>query len=291
MLVRALLILTMIVILLACSQEASTTRSDKLIEGKVALRIGVLPDQGEKAMRARYSGLFEYIKKNTGYDYNFVIPASYKDLLDRFIRNEVDMALFGGVTFIKASEKSGAIPLVLRDVDEQFTSVIVVKPDSTASSIEDLKGERFLFGSWLSTSGHLMPRYFMKNKNINPEEYFKETNYSGAHDKTVLSIRDGFFDAGVANSKVVAEMFRDGRIKEEEIKVLWTSPPYTDYVWAVQKTISPEIRKKLIHAFTNLTLEEADTKEILNAVGANYYLRAKKEGFQELENIMREMNI
>ena len=67
-----------------------------------------------------------------------------------------------------------------------------------------------------------MPRHFMcSDKQIIPEVFFSEVHYSGAHDKTAYLVRDGTIDLGVANSEIIKKMIRDGRLKENDVRVLW----------------------------------------------------------------------
>jgi len=289
-LIAAAIICNIVIYIIGCSPD-TTLKTSENNEKATLIRISVLPDQDETAMRARYTPLFEHIKKETGYEYKFIIPKSYNDALNLFIKKEIDLALFGGVTFVRANEKAGAVPLVLRDIDEKFSSIIVVNPENPAKSLSDLKGSRFMFGSKLSTSGHLMPRYFMNLNDIKPEKFFETVGFSGAHDKTILSVINGHSDAGVANSKIIEEMLSDGRIHKNKIRVLWESPTYTDYVWAVQENMDITSREKLINAFLSLTLYKPETRTILESVKANYYLPASIENFQQLRQIVLKTNI
>lgn len=86
-----------------------------------------------------------------------------------------------------------------------------------------------------------MPRYFLQSEyRIKAEDYFGDVQYSGKHDRTAHWVRDGKVDAGVANSNIVRTMFENGHLSHEDVRILWESPPYTDYVWAVHPRIATE---------------------------------------------------
>ena len=95
-----------------------------------------------------------------------------------------------------------------------------------------------------------MPRYFLEKQNIVPESFFSEVRYSGSHDKTAQWVRDGIVDIGAANAVVIRQMFGSDRLDNEQVKVLWETPYYSDYVWA-----QPDINKLQVDRLRNAFLE------------------------------------
>lgn len=255
------------------------------------LRIGILPDQTGDASANPYQGIFDRLEEETGIRVELVVPPSYEALTEMFRREELDLAYFGAVTFLKAHREHGASPLVMRDVDMNFTSHFLVKNDSKATKISDLRGGTLAFGSKLSTSGHLMPRHFMKQDNIVPEEFFGEVLYSGAHDRTALWVRDGKADIGVANSKVVDRMYRDGVLTQDQVRILSTTAPYPDYVWAIQVYVPEDLRIEIGNVFTDLSRNNARDQEILIAAGASHFVPASMEDFEGLQKIADQLQI
>jgi phosphonate transport system substrate-binding protein len=259
--------------------------------GMDRLRISVLPDQSESELRERFTPLLDYLSQETGLPYEFVLAKDYTDLLERFHRNELDLVRFGGFLFVKARLADGARPLAMRDVDARFTSDFVVKGDSEAVSIRDFKGKVFAFGSPLSTSGHLMPRYFLIEQGINPEEYFSEVRYSGAHDRTVEWVVNGQADLGVANAIVVSHLYQKGKINPEQVRSLWKTPHYADYVWAVSRRVPQAVYDRLLKAFLQLSPDKQEQGEILRAAGGQLYLPATEEDFHALEGVGRNLGL
>lgn len=255
------------------------------------VRVGVLPDQGEEVLRERYAPLLRYLSNETGAFVELVVPRNYEELVRLFGERKIELAFFGGATFVKANALHGAVPLVMRDLDSHFTSVLIVAADG-AKAIEELQGKRFSFGSRLSTSGHLMPRYFLQLVyGINAEVYFGGIEYSGKHDRTAHWVRDGKVDAGVANSKIVRDMFADGRLSPEDVRILWETPPYTDYVWALHPQVTRADREKLQQAFLKLSLDNAGHKDILANVSAGSFYPASIRDFAELQEVMARLGI
>jgi phosphonate transport system substrate-binding protein len=253
------------------------------------IRIGILPDQSAEELYHRYNPLFKYLSNELGAPFELTIPQDYDELLKYFVEDKLDLAYFGGVTFLKAHHRANALPLVMRDVDTRFSTSFIVKADNSAKDLAVLKGKTLAFGSLLSTSGHFMPRYFLQRQGISePETYFSAVKYSGAHDTTAYWVRDGVVDVGVINSVILAQMLEDGRLKQGEIRVLLTTPTYTDYVWALNPSASDEIQIKIRDAFLKLSFENKNHKKILNSIGAYSFLPASMEDFTLLENILRD---
>ena len=253
------------------------------------LTIGVLPDEGEEELRKRYAPLIAYLTQTLETEIRLVIPRDYGDILSRFGAGELDLAYFGGVTFVEANERHGAEPLVMRDIDLQFTTYFLSRIEEPPAKVEDFRGRRFAFGSELSTSGHFMPRYFMQARGLTPEQVFASVDYSGSHDQTVYWVRDGRVDLGAANGEVVRAMLVDGRLAPGEVRIVEETPPYADYVWAVQGHLNEAFGNRLRNAFLALSPDDENAAEVLARLGAGGFLPARHEDFAGLREIMLSM--
>jgi phosphonate transport system substrate-binding protein len=263
----------------ACYNNPDSSDIDTLI-------VGVLPDQNKEALLSQYQPLVEYISNITGLNFQLFIPNSYDELLSWFHTGKINMALFGGYTFIKAFHLDGAVPVAMRDIDGKFTSVVIVNKKHDVLALEDIEGMSFSFGSPLSTSGHLMPRHFFNEMDIEPERFFSEFIYSGAHDKTAKLVRDGIVDAGVANASIIKNMFQDGRLKSSDVHIIWESGPYPDYVWAISNKFNEEARINILNAFLTLNPQSSSHKDILDRINATHFIPAHKVEFNPLEQII-----
>jgi len=252
------------------------------------LRVAVLPDQNKEKLQATYQELLHHINSHTELKSQLIIPGSYEELLQLFDEKKIDLALFGGATYVKAYMKNGAVPLVMRDVDGHFRSVALVHADNPAKTIADLKNASLAFGPKLSTSGHYMPRFFLKNLSIIPEEFFRTIQYSGAHDRTAEWVRDGKIEVGIANSGIVNDMFLEGTLNNDMVKVIWQSPPFSDNVWAIQPDINRRLRIIIRDSFLHLNQKDGQ-EPLMKRLGANYYLPASHKNFRNLEQVLRQM--
>lgn len=253
--------------------------------------VAVLPDQSKDALLARHMPLLEYLESTTSYDFELVIPLDYADLLDQFDAGDIDLAWFGGLTFTRAERQSQAIPLAFRDIDSQFTSCYMSRSDETRTRIRDFAESDFSFGPYLSTSGHLMPRYFLEREGIIPERFFSSTRHSSAHDQTARWVSDGTVTVGVANCVIVQSLFDTGLLSDDDIRIFETTPPYSDYVWAVNSSMDKHTRKMLLDALLALDATLPQHRSILRLQGANAYLPAASGNFVLVRTAAQQLGL
>ena len=134
-----------------------------------------------------------------------------------------------------------------------------------------------------------MPRFFLNKNGIEPESFFSRVEYSGKHDLTAYWVRDGKVDLGVANAKVIDSMFQDGRLAQDSIRILWETPPYADYVWALQSDMNDTIRSKIINAFLSLSPDKPEHTEILTKIDSRGFLPASIKDFNDLHEIIQKI--
>lgn len=252
------------------------------------IRIGVLPDQNSEALKVRYAPLMKHLSDVTGQKVQLVIPDSYDDLVEKFGAIEVDIAYFGGVTFVRANKTQGAEPLVMRDVDATFKSYFIAhRSTDDRRGLAQFKGTRFAFGSKSSTSGHLMPRHFMIQKGLEPERAFSYVVYSRGHDDTVRKVASSEATLGAVNALIYESMVEKDASLKNVTRIVWVTPPYPDYVWAARKGLSRDIKDRFQNAFLSLSGTNPNDQKVLNSLNAGGFLPAKMENFAVLKTIMR----
>jgi phosphonate transport system substrate-binding protein len=246
------------------------------------LRIAVLPDQTPVLLRQQHDPLVAYLGRSLGIPTELILPGDYAELTSLFRSNKVDLAFFGGLTFVQARRQGGAVPLVMRDIDLRLTTVFLANASSTGKTLEDFRGARLAFGSRLSTSGHLMPRYYLEKRGIVPESFFYEVRYSGSHDKTVDWVWRRQVDLGAANTAIVEQMYAKGIFRRGDLRIIWTTPPYPDYVWAAHPSLSASFQRRLRDAFLALSPQNPEHARVLASQSAGRFLPVKGDEFDSL---------
>ncbi|MCY1205867.1 putative ABC transporter phosphite binding protein PhnD1 [compost metagenome] len=255
------------------------------------LKVSAIPDEAPTELLRKFKPLGAYLEQQLDMKVEFVPVADYAAVVESLAADRLDMAWLGGFTFVQTRLKTGnAIPLVQREQDEQFTSKFI-SADPAVKSLQDLKGRTFAFGSVSSTSGSLMPRYFMQKDGIVPEQYFSRVAYSGAHDATVAWVQAGKVDAGVLNASVWQKLVDSGKVDTGKVKVFATTPTYYDYNWTVRGTLDPALAEKIKQAFLALDPANPEHKAILDLQAASRFIPTKPENYQGIEEAARSAGL
>jgi len=257
------------------------------IQAAETLRVSAIPDEAPTELIRKFKPLGEYLEKQLGMPVKFTPVSDYAAVVEALASDRLDMAWLGGFTFVQTRLKTGnAIPLVQREQDEQFTSKFITA-DPAVKSLQDLKGKTFAFGSVSSTSGSLMPRYFMLKDGIEPEQFFSRIAYSGAHDATAAWVEAGKADAGVLNASVWDKLVAAGKVNTDKVRVFATTPTYYDYNWTVRGTLDPALAEKIKAAFLALDPANPEHKAILDLQAASRFIATKPENYEGIEQAAR----
>ena len=249
------------------------------------LRVSAIPDEAPTELQRKFKPLGDYLKAKTGMDVEFTPVSDYAAVVEGLATKKIDLAWLGGFTFVQAKLRTDGqvVPIVQRAEDATFTARFIVPVDSPIKTIADLKGHTFVFGAPSSTSGHLMPRYFLQTQGIDAGKDFKTVAFSGAHDATVAFVASGRADAGVLNASVMDKLVEAHNPNAAKVRVLATTPPFFDYNWTVRPGMDPALVKKLTDAFLALDASNPQHKEIMDLQRASKFIPTKASNYDGIE--------
>lgn len=268
-------------------------------------KIGAIPDQDTVELEKGNDAVSAYLSDYLGFEVEFVPTVDYASLVEGYQRGDIQLAWFGGLTYVQARNiLPGSEMIIQRPVDQSFKSVFIKNKDvaGDVESIMDLKNKTFTFGSESSTSGHLMPRYFMQEEGFDVDKDTKGgPNYSGSHDTTIQLVESGSYETGVLNISVWNKALKEGTIDTDKVEIFYTTPEYYDYGWTlnipeyVDDIYGEGTRDKVIEAFIKMNedygsddnattaLDFYQTKEWIKAADASAY--------DKLESVAKSLNL
>ncbi|MDK2917859.1 MAG: phosphonate transport system substrate-binding protein [Candidatus Petromonas sp.] len=289
--VAYLLIALIIISLTACSQKENYAGANQ--KEKPVFKIGAIPDQNASKLNRRFEELAKYIGEKTGLQVEYVPTIDYAALVTAFQRGDIHLGWFGGLTGVQArSAVPGSEAIAQRPRDEQFHSVFIVQKDLNIEKLENLKGLTFTFGSENSTSGHLMPRYFLIKAGIDPDKDFNgKPNFSGSHDKTWKLVESGAFQAGALNEAVWESAVNEGKVDLNKVKVFYRTPPYYDYNWTinnVDEIFGVGTKEKVKQALLSFGSEKSEIMELFQA---DRFIETKNENYEAIKSVAKKLGI
>ena len=265
------------------------------------LRVGAIPDQNQEILDKRFNLLSQELSKSLDVEVRYIPVINYVAAVTGFRLNDLDLVWFGGLSGVQARlQTPDAIVVAQRDIDKEFKSVFIVnkkvKLDSISNKkeLKKLKNLRFTFGSENSTSGRLMPEYFLNDAGIKIKDFKgKRAGFSGSHDATIALVNSGAFDAGALNKQVWENNLKNNPKRTENVDLFWITPDYVDYHWVSQGNLDNRFRKgftkELKSTIINLDINKPEHKKILEMFNAKKFIEAKAEDYKNIELIGRKL--
>ncbi len=260
------------------------------------LVISAIPDQDPEKLQRLYGKVADYLSQELG------VPVEYKPVTDytasvtAFKVGDLDLVWYGGLTGVQARlQVPGAQAIAQRDIDAQFHSVFIANTAAGINALADLKGHTFTFGSETSTSGRLMPQYFLQQAGINLSDFKGQPGFSGSHDKTIDLVTAGSFDAGALNEQVWKSRLNEGKVDTSKVTVIATSPAFHDYHWLLHPDAltryGSDFANKIQSAFFKLDPNVPEQKDILDLFGARTFIPTENTNYQQIETVGREIGL
>ena len=231
--------------------------------------------------------LIRYLQQETGSPIDFTVPTSYAAVVEAITSNKVDIAYLGGFTYVQASSRADVKPLVQRLRDQKFHSLFVTQPNSPIHNLADLKGHSFAFGDVNSTSGHLMPSYYMREQKVDPK-VIDQAIFTGGHDATALAVANKRVDAGAMDELVFEQMLHSGQLSSSRIRVFYTTPAFYDYVWVARGGLDSALAHRFSDAMLKLNAANPADKEILDLLNAEKYAVAYASDYAKLRQAAKD---
>ena len=280
--------------------QAQSTQAPQQRSLKV-LRIGAIPDQNPEKLNRLYGLVANELSEQVGVSVKYVPVTDYAAAVSAFRTGDLDLVWFGGLTGVQATlQKPGARMLAQRDIDAQFYTVFIANPKSglkpirSINQLTELKGKRFTFGSESSTSGRLMPQYFLSQAGVKLKDFAGGApGFSGSHDATIALVQSGAYDAGAVNEQVWKANLRSGKANRSKVFQIWRTPPYPDYLWLAQPNLDQRFGKgftqKLQKAIVAWRPSDPEQKVILGLFGAQQFTTVNPAGYKQIEQVGRQI--
>jgi phosphonate transport system substrate-binding protein len=146
---------------------------------------------------------------------------------------------------------AGAVPFAVKGGPQAYESyrlAMLVRADSAFQRLSDLKGRRVAHTSATSNSGNLAPRAFFPAEGLVPDTDYRVI-YSGGHDRSVLGVNTGDYDAAPVASDVFNRMVLRGQVRRENFRVIWESSPFPTSSFTLAHDLRPELAERIRQCF------------------------------------------
>jgi phosphonate transport system substrate-binding protein len=254
------------------------------------LRVGLIPNENPDEVEAQYQPLEDYLNKKIGREVELSVPTTYNAVVEAMVSGELDLAYFGGLTYVQARQRADVHPL-FTEVNPgtgttKYRSVIIVPADSDVQKVEDLEGEDFAFGSVSSTSGSLYPSIMLDQAGIDYRTDLGEVIYTGGHDTTAQAVANGQVAAGGLEDRILYDLQEEGIIGKNKVRVIEESALIEGYPWVVRDDLPDKDEQALTDAYLNI-----EDPELLDLLRAEDYKRVQASDYDYVEKQARKLDL
>lgn len=263
------------------------------------LRFTAIPDRDEAALRERVKPFADYLTEKLGVKFEYFHCVDYAASVKAMEKEDAYLGWYGGFTGLQVRKRTKGMAIAQGEEDKAFYSYIIAhKSTGLAATTEfpkDIAGKTFTFGAESSTSGRLMPEFFIREAfGKAPNDVFSKVGFSGSHPKTLEFVKANTWQVGAINGndwdKAVAEKTTGDAV------ALWKSPTYQDYNWTVRGNIDEVYGKgfaeKLKAAILAIDPAKSENEaKIMKAFSRKRFIEAKNEDYKALEKVATEIGL
>lgn len=255
-----------------------------------------IPDQDESNLRTRFEQVANYLEQELGVKVNYVPVKSYAAAVTAFRNNQVQLAWFGGLSGVQARQRVKGSNAIAQGYEDQFFKSYFIAHSSTGLQSEttlpaQLEGMTFTFGSKGSTSGRLMPEFYLRQQFTQaPQQLFSKVGYSGDHNRTIELVQAGSYQVGAVNYKVWESAVATGKVDASKVSVIWETPTYPDYQW----TIRGDVDKRFGDGFSakvQQALLNIDEPKLLAAFPRSKFIEASNSDFDPVKQTAQAIGL
>jgi phosphonate transport system substrate-binding protein len=259
-----LLVIVFAIFVLAGCGGTDAKKADKAKQE--VLRVGLVPNQAPDKIKAQYEPFRKYLSEKINMPVELFVATDYAGVVEAMANDKLDVAYFGGLTYVQAKQRAKIHPIVT-EIDQEtnttkYYSLIIAPTEKDSKSVAELKGKVFAFGDISSTSGSLYPRVMLDKAGIKVSDDFKYVVYSGGHDATAQAVQNATVDAGGIEGRILNRLIAKGTVDKAKIRVL-EKHLVEGYPWVVRDSLDKQLETKIVDAF--LTMKDPTVLDLMRA--------------------------
>ncbi len=241
-------------------------------EPEKVLNFGIISTESQQNLKPQWDPFLKDMEKKLGIKVNAFFAPDYAGIIQGMRFNKVDIAWYGNLSAMESVDRANGqvfAQTVPSDGSPGYWSVLIVHKDNPINNLDELLAKRkeltFGNGDPNSTSGYLIPGYYVFSKNnISPTE-FKRTVNAG-HETNALAVANKQLDVATNNTENIDRLKTTAPEKFKELKVIWKSPliPSDPIVW--RKNLTESTKSKVYSFFMNYG-QTAEEKDVLKNLG------------------------
>ncbi|MDR0702404.1 MAG: phosphonate ABC transporter substrate-binding protein [Azoarcus sp.] len=236
------------------------------------INFGIMSTETSQNLRTIWEPFLADMSRQTGLNVKAFFASDYAGIIQGIRFGKVDIAWLGNKGAIEAVDRAGAEVIaqtVFANGNAGYWSVLLAHKDSPYNSMRDVlenaKDISFGNGDPNSTSGFLVPGYYVFAQNgVDPKKIFKRT-LNGSHEINALAVANRQIDVATCSTEVLGRIKITSPEKYLQLKVIWKSPLIPSDPIVMRRNLDAKTRKILKDFLFAYGKDEAE-KKILSAL-------------------------
>lgn len=227
---------------------------------RTPLRFAVGPFQPTAGdTRRAFEPFFAHLAEALGRPYELTIATDWAGIAVALGAGQVDSAWMGPWGYVLARDRARAEALatVLYQGRPTYHAIILARAGLTIARFpEDARGLSISFADAGSTSGWLIPHHWFAQQGIDVRRFFQYRD-GASHAANVISVASGQVDLATDFDRNFNAMLASGRVRPEQVRVVWQSDPLPNDALAVRHDLDTATKSALATAALAITPEPA----------------------------------
>lgn len=236
-----------------------------------------------------YKPFFAYLGEALGRPYELMVTTDWAGIAVALANGQVDCAWMGPWGYVLAKDRSGAEALATVQYNNKptYNAIIIARPDLKIEHFpEDARGMSISFADAGSTSGWLIPNWWFLTHGIDVKTYFKYRD-GASHPANDIAVANGQVDLATDYDRNLNAMIEAGRVKADQVKVVWTSDPLPNDALAVRRDLDPALKQAILAAV--LKIDPAQAARVLPTHYTGW-VAARPDSYADIEAAGRALH-
>jgi len=251
----------------------------------------MVPSLDSQKLVASGDKLASLLEKETGLKYEISVPTSYTAVITAMGSGTVDVGWLSPLPYVIAHDRYNVevVLRTVRDDSDKYWSFIIARADGGVKTLADLKGKRFAYGDPVSTSGAIYPKHLIRTSGYDPERFFSQVIYAGAHDRVVMAVYNKQVDAGAIYGGVKTDA-REKVLKAlpdvmTKTRIIAKSIEIPNDTVSVRAGLPPAIAKKITDGLLKISKSPEGKKAVFDLYGIDGFVPAKDSDYDSVRKV------
>lgn len=255
-----------------------------------------IPDEDESKLKERFGPMSEYLSKTLDIEVSYVPVKSYAAAVSAFRNGQVQLAWFGALSGVQARSTVPNSQALAQGVEDQAFWTYLIAHKSTGLKVGDvidknMRGMTMTFGSKSSTSGRLIPEFYLTERfGESPDKVFEKVGYSGNHSRTLRLVESGSYDIGAINYAVWERELAAGNIDTDAVTVIWKTPAYPNYQWSIRGDVDAQFGAGFSDK-VKVALLAMDDPKLLKSFARSAFIPAQNSDYAPIKRTAQQVGL